>query len=78
MIMMSTSQFLKDWVLVLAVGVLVSIDIFILVVYTVVELTNENFNAILESNEENTVSLHGVRTSSYQAIIVEERNFLVI
>ena len=56
-------QFLKDWVLFLAVTVLVSIDIFILVIYTLVELTNGKFNAVLESNEENSVSLHGVRTA---------------
>ena len=55
------SQFLKDWVLALAVAVLVSIDIFILVIYTVVEWANGNFSAILQSNEENTVSHIGVR-----------------
>ena len=55
------SQFLKDWVLALAVAVLVSIDIFILVIYTVVEWAKGNFSAILQSNEENTVSHIGVR-----------------
>ena len=59
--MISSLQFLKDWVLVLAVAVLVSIDILILVIYTLVESINGKFNAVLESNEENAVSLHGVR-----------------
>ena len=45
----------------LAVAVLVSIDIFVLVVYTVVELAKGNLNAVLMSNEENTVSHIGVR-----------------
>ena len=54
------SQFLKDWVLVLAVAVLVSIDIIILVTYTTVEGVRGNLNAILLSNEENFISLFGV------------------
>ena len=62
--MISSLQFLKDWVLVLAVAVLVSIDIIILVIYTLVELTNGKFNAVLKSNQENEVSLHGVRKDS--------------
>ena len=53
-------QFLKDWVLALAVAVLVSIDIFVLAVYTVVELAKGNFSATLLSDEENPISHIGV------------------
>ena len=46
--------------LALAVAVLVSIDIIILVTYTIVEGVRGNLKAILLSNEENFISLFGV------------------
>ena len=54
-------QFLKDWVLALAVGVLVAIDIFIIIIFTVVEAASGDLDADLQSNDENIVSLLGVR-----------------
>ena len=57
---MLLSQLLKDWVLILAVVILVSIDVLFLLIYTAVEVVRGTFYPILLSNEENIRSLVGV------------------
>lgn len=54
------SQLLKDWVLALAVAVMISVDLIILVTYTILELVGGNFTVILKSNDENFTSRFGV------------------
>ena len=54
------SQLLKDWVLALAVAVMISVDVIILVTYTILELVGGNFTVILKSNDENFTSRFGV------------------
>ena len=54
------NQTLKDWMLALLVAVFVSIDIFILVVYTVVEAAHGRLNAVLMPNDEHAITLAGV------------------
>ena len=46
--------------LALAVAIFISIDVIILVIYTIVDLVSGKFNAILKSNEENLMSHFGV------------------
>ena len=48
----------------------VSIDIIILVIYTVVEGANGNLNAIIKSNDENFKSLSGVRCIQCSVVLV--------
>ena len=54
------TQAIKDWMLALAVGVLVLIDITILLVYTVIEGYRGNLIAIRVQNRENMKDVDGV------------------
>ena len=62
--------------LAIGVGILISIDVIILVIYTIVEFSRGNFNAVLKSNEENFITFFGVRQCICICICFSNESFI--
>ena len=62
------SQAIKDWMLVLAVGLLLMIDFIILFTYTTVEGAGGNLNTERVANRENPEDITGVQINWFSIL----------